>query len=199
MDVVGLIHNNYYDVNYKMKNKEIIGFTILSIFILCSLSYQPIIANETIENTSFIKDNKKTVFFGSIRWNFPFICATLFIVYQILYFIWETWFWWFRTPPILRMLVERLAEIIGCDWASDFNENIFTNQFIINKTFQINGLNNNDCGCNDYIDWNFPIICSVLGVFWLITMILCVSMNQREFCDIAISISDMMTNLNCGK
>jgi len=58
----------------------------------------------------------------------------------------------------------------------------------------------NDCGCDDInIQWNFPIICSVLGVFWLITMILCVSMNQRQFCDMAVSISDMMTNLNCGK
>jgi len=46
-------------------------------------------------------------------------------------------------------------------------------------------LNKNDCGCNEESSrWGFPIICSVLGVFWLILMILVISMNQNQFLDL---------------
>ncbi len=60
-------------------------------------------------------------------------------------------------------------------------------------------IKSDDCGCNNAnTRWNFPIICSLLGVFLLITMILCISLNLREFCDISMKIYDIMESLNCG-
>ena len=56
----------------------------------------------------------------------------------------------------------------------------------------------NDCGCNDESSrWGFPIICSVLGVFLLITMILVISMNQNQFLDFLESVNSIGKSLNC--
>ena len=41
-----------------MKKSTIVGVSILSIFILCSLSYQPIVADTPIENIPIIKKSK---------------------------------------------------------------------------------------------------------------------------------------------
>ena len=43
-----------------MKKSTLIGISILSVFILCSLSYQPIIADEQIETTPIVDDIKTT-------------------------------------------------------------------------------------------------------------------------------------------
>jgi len=99
-----------------MKSKSIIiGISILSVFILCSLSYQPIIAEKPIEQiTQQVKESK------------------------------------------------------------------------------------NDCGCNDESSrWGFPIICSFLGVFLLIFMILVISMNQNQFLDVLEFVRSIGTSLNC--
>jgi hypothetical protein len=56
----------------------------------------------------------------------------------------------------------------------------------------------NDCGCNDESSrWGFPIICSVLGVFLLIFMILVISMNQNQFLDVLEFVRSIGTSLNC--
>ena len=44
-----------------MKNKALIGLSILSIFILCSLSYHPIIADKSIEGISKVKETKLSI------------------------------------------------------------------------------------------------------------------------------------------
>ena len=41
-----------------MRKILVIGVSILSVFILCSLSYQPIIADTSIENIPIIKESK---------------------------------------------------------------------------------------------------------------------------------------------
>jgi len=98
-----------------MNKPTIIGISILSVFILCSLSYQPIIAEKPIEQiTQQVKESK------------------------------------------------------------------------------------NDCGCNDESSrWGFPIICSVLGVFLLIFMILVISMNQNQFLDFLEFVNSIGKSLNC--
>jgi len=120
-----------------MRKTAIIGISILSVFILCSLSYQPIIADAPIENIAIIKKSK----------------------------------------------------------ASDVDEL----EELYTKLIEMKSQSNDDCGCNNAnTRWNFPIICSFLGVFLLITMILCISLNLREFCDISMKIYDIMESLNCG-
>ena len=98
-----------------MKKSTLIGISILSVFILCSLSLQPIIAEKPIEQiTQQVKESK------------------------------------------------------------------------------------NDYGCNDESSrWGFPIICSVLGVFLLIFMILVISMNQNQFLDFLESVNSIGKSLNC--
>jgi len=44
-----------------MKKSIVIGISILSIFILCSLSYNPIIAYEPIERISDVKESKLSI------------------------------------------------------------------------------------------------------------------------------------------
>ena len=44
-----------------MKKSIVIGISILSIFIICSLNYQPIIADEPIVTISQLKESKKSV------------------------------------------------------------------------------------------------------------------------------------------
>ena len=98
-----------------MKKSIIFGFSILSVFLLCSISYQPIIAEKPIEQiTQQVKESK------------------------------------------------------------------------------------NDCGCNDESSrWSFPIICSILGVFWLIFMILVISMNQNQFLDLLEFVMSVGNSFNC--
>ncbi len=56
----------------------------------------------------------------------------------------------------------------------------------------------NDCGCNDESSrWGFPIICSVLGVFLFIFMILVISMNQNQFLGLLESVNSIGKSLNC--
>ena len=101
-----------------MKKNIIFGLCILSVFLLCSLSYQPIIAEKPIEQ----------------------------ITQQV----------------------------------KEFRES------------------KNDCGCNNLnIQWNFPIICSILGVFWLIFMILVISMNQNQFLDLLEFVMSVGNSFNC--
>ena len=98
-----------------MRKILVIGISILCVFILCSLSYQPIIAEKPIEQiTQQVKESK------------------------------------------------------------------------------------NDCVCNDESSrWGFPIICSVLGVFLLIFMILVISMNQNQFLDLLEFVMSIGNSLNC--
>ena len=66
-----------------MKKSTLIGISILSVFILCSLSYQPIIAEKPIEQiTQQVKESKNDCGCNdeSSRWGFPIICSVLTIL-----------------------------------------------------------------------------------------------------------------------
>ena len=79
-----------------MKKSTLIGISILSIFILCSLSYQPIIADRQIEYKPIIVDDTKTTDedcgcnVNYVPW-FPFkflICSLIFLPSSIIFIIW---------------------------------------------------------------------------------------------------------------
>jgi hypothetical protein len=102
-----------------MKKNILIVGCIISCFILVSLSYQPIIADEQIDAIPIIEDTQTTI-------------------------------------------------------------------------------SDDDCGCNDESSrWGFPIICSVLGMFLLITMILVISMNQNQFLNLLEFVNSIGNSLNC--
>ena len=95
-----------------MNKSSLIGISILSFFILCSLTYQPIIAedkpivkikqyNEIIEEDDCGCENK-------LDWGFPVICA---ILYMLQVFSWSI-----KVVPVppLWMMAHLLAEILDC-------------------------------------------------------------------------------------
>ncbi len=94
-----------------MKKSTLIGLSILSVFLLCSLSYQPIIAEQPIikpkENVILV-ESKDCGCSSKPIWNFPIICAILYVlqVFSLSISI-------FPVPP-LWMLAQLLAEILDC-------------------------------------------------------------------------------------
>ena len=119
-----------------MRKTAIIGISILSVFILCSLSYQPIIANAPIENIAIIKKSKaadvdeiKELYNKLLElksqlnndcgcdmvriWPFPIICITLYLMIKFveIFHLWPIGF-----PPLLVPLYA-LAGIFNCPWA----------------------------------------------------------------------------------
>jgi len=121
----------------RMKKPTLIGISILSVFILCSLSYQPIIADTPIDMIEQVKTSKTTS----------------------------------MDNTIIKELKNRISEIKS----------------------QVN----DDCDCSSNTDWGFPIICSVLGVFLLIFMILVISMNQNQFLGLLEFVMSISNSLNC--
>jgi len=104
-----------------MKKLTSIGLIILSVLILCSLSYYPIIAEKSINQKSqeeweFKETNnecgceKKSI--GGI-WPFPIICITLYLMIKFveIFHLWPIGF-----PPLLVPLYA-LAGIFNCPWA----------------------------------------------------------------------------------
>ena len=132
-----------------MKKSTIVGVSILSIFILCSLSYQPIVADTPIENIPIIKKSKasnldvdelKELYNRlielksqsdcgcgndnlddeeTISWHFPCICTL--ILLPIALFCFMIWFPFYRfiDPPLLLVYAVRIAGEIGCWWLFD--------------------------------------------------------------------------------
>ena len=119
-----------------MRKTAIIVISILSVFILCSLSYQPIIADTPIENIAIIKKSKasdvgelKELYTKLIEmksqlnndcgcdmvriWPFPIICITLYLMIKFveIFHLWPIGF-----PPLLVPLYA-LAGIFNCPWA----------------------------------------------------------------------------------
>jgi hypothetical protein len=60
-----------------MKKIAVIGISILSVFILCSLSYQPIIADTPIEEIKETKVYDDCGCEDTNNWDFPIICWIL--------------------------------------------------------------------------------------------------------------------------
>ncbi len=90
-----------------MKNIVVIGISILSVFILCSVSYQPIIADEQIESIPVV-DNDCGCNPYNIDWDFPIICWIL----EML---------WYLIPqfspfpvPLLHWVIIFINEVFDC-------------------------------------------------------------------------------------
>jgi len=121
-----------------MRKIVVIGVSILSVFILCSLSYQPIIADTPIETISIAKESKasnldvfdiKELYTKLLElksqlnndcgcdmvriWPFPIICITLYLMIKFveIFHLWPIGF-----PPLLVPLYA-LAGIFNCPWA----------------------------------------------------------------------------------
>jgi hypothetical protein len=114
-----------------MNKKLVIGITFLSIFILIGVGYQPIVAENQINDVkeSYVSVNKITklnnLFIRLVKmrlqtdedcdcditfnWSFPIICAILFSIVNLLGFI-----TWPLPLPILENWLEQLF-IIGYD------------------------------------------------------------------------------------
>ena len=121
-----------------MKKSVILGISILSVFILCSLSYQPIIADTPIETITQVKKSKssnldvdeikelyaKLLGFKSQsnddcgcdmvrKWPFPIICIQLFLMVKLveIFHILPIGY-----PPLLVILYA-VAGKFNCPWA----------------------------------------------------------------------------------
>jgi len=104
-----------------MKKILVIGISIISVFILCSLSYQPIIADEQIEQefiqiigNSIIEDDCDCL-------RYRVICNLLELIYFSLslycYFIYDLFGF---DPPLSMLIIGLLWGIgnnLGCDFA----------------------------------------------------------------------------------
>ena len=129
-----------------MRKTAIIGISILSVFILCSLPYQPIVADESIETITQVKESKafdldvdelKELYnklielkFQSdcgcgnddiddrefINWHFPCICTLILLPIALICFM--IWFPLYRRidPPLLLVYAVLIAEEIDCWW-----------------------------------------------------------------------------------
>jgi len=120
-----------------MRKTAIIGISILSVFILCSLSYQPIIADTPIETISIAKESKasnldvdelKELYTKLLElqsqsnddcgcenttgWDFPIICDILGAIAIFGLFIGLI----FGGPGIIFITAEVLGEIFNCGW-----------------------------------------------------------------------------------
>ncbi len=64
-----------------MKKSTLIGLSIISVFLLCSLSYNPIVAEEPIieikKDVNLVEDEDCGCSSKSI-WNFPILCSLMF-------------------------------------------------------------------------------------------------------------------------
>ena len=81
-----------------MKKSTLIGLSILSVFMLCSLSYNPIIADETIQTNQLKQSLKDEVLRiktieeedcgcgDTTEWNYPVLCTFLYGIYIIVFF-----------------------------------------------------------------------------------------------------------------
>jgi hypothetical protein len=121
-----------------MRKNIIFGMSILSVFILCSLSYQPIIADTPIETITQVKKSKasdldvdelkelytKLLEFKSqsnddcgceetTEWRFPVICTILGGIFLIGLFLWV----WTGVGDNLVMSLQIIGDILGCPWA----------------------------------------------------------------------------------
>ena len=121
-----------------MKKSIIFGMSILSVFILCSLSYQPIIADTPIENIPIIKKSK-----------------------------------------VSNLDINELKELY-------------------NKLIEIKSQSNDDCGCDkdnsEFIDWDFPIICTILGAIAIIGIFLFMTIGITIIGEIAFFLGNVF---NC--
>jgi len=131
-----------------MRKYHLIGISILSVFILCSLSYQPIIADTPIETIGQVKESKVSVdrlnryreVYNRIveiksqleydceceetkDWGFPLsgllLEGIMFVV--ISYIILMEGFGY--NPVIMLILVSsiwNLGDTLSCDWANPF-------------------------------------------------------------------------------
>lgn len=69
-----------------MKKSKLIGLSILSVFLLCSLSYNPIIAGKLDSKSKeeiILIENRDCGCDQSIDLDFPVICSILLIIYWI--------------------------------------------------------------------------------------------------------------------
>ena len=127
-----------------MKKSIIIGVSVLSIFILCSLSYQPIIADTPIEPMPMAKKSKasdldvdelKELYTKLLElkyqskddcgcgdttgWGFPIICTTIYLFFIFLYFL------SFIIPgegPISGFTgLTKIGQALDCWWADGLN------------------------------------------------------------------------------
>ena len=119
-----------------MRKTAIIGISILSVFILCSLSYQPIIADTPIETITQANKSKasnldvdeiKKLYNrlielksqsdcgcgDTIGWDFPIICDILFLILLFgLIIILNV-----GGPGIIGTTAIVLGKIFNCSWA----------------------------------------------------------------------------------
>jgi len=102
---------------YLMKKNILLFGCIICCFILVTLSYQPILAEESIETiTQQVKESKNDCDCekkGIVSiWQFPIICAILHILIKFVerYHLWPIGF-----PPLLVPLYG-LAGILRCNW-----------------------------------------------------------------------------------
>ena len=120
-----------------MKKSIIIGVSVLSIFILCSLSYQPIIADTPIEPIPMAKESKafdldvdelKELYIKLLElkyqskddcgcenttgWGFPVICSILLVIDVICVFLFTI----FGLGAFLSEIIWLIGEILGCGW-----------------------------------------------------------------------------------
>jgi len=100
-----------------MKKSTLIGLSILSVFLLCSLSYNPIIAEKPI-----IKPREEVISVESKDcgcsskpiWNFPIICALLYPI-AILIVMWWARFGLNPSNPFL-IVFSKLQKAFNCEW-----------------------------------------------------------------------------------
>ena len=101
-----------------MKKSIILGGSILCLFILCSLSYQPIIAEEPIIETQIedipIKSDNCGCDEVFIRWH-PILCLLLTPIWLFIAFITEI-ITPMMNPPLLYFKLERIGTELGCFW-----------------------------------------------------------------------------------
>jgi hypothetical protein len=101
-----------------LKNKGLIGLSILSIFILCSLSYQPIIADNLTDSITKVDDAKLSDDDCDCKkinkWPFPLICF-----YLSLLFIWRCFLFMkldeFKWDVLADKAVD-IAKTFNCYW-----------------------------------------------------------------------------------
>ena len=100
-----------------MKKIIVVGLSILSVFILCSLSYQPILAEKQIikprEEVISVESEDCECNSKSI-WNFPVICALLYPI-AIFIVMWWAWFGLNASNPLL-IAFGKLQDIFNCEW-----------------------------------------------------------------------------------
>jgi len=122
-----------------MKKKSITLMVVFCIFIICSFTYQPIVANESVDTAFDVKDISHNNRFEKINinsiirlllkgsnsgndcgcddeskglWPFPFICGVLYIISEISLRFGIS----IAGPPFLHMIASIIASIFHCRW-----------------------------------------------------------------------------------